>query len=70
MKLKSKNKFTDSIFQFLIIESDENDTGGYFLYYYKEDNSAYDSWFKYIDDAFEAARTEFGIGKEDWEELH
>jgi hypothetical protein len=52
--------------RWLVIESDENDTKGYFLYYHVNDNFAYDSWFKTIDEAFQAAQTQYGILKEDW----
>jgi hypothetical protein len=49
------------------IESDEEDTGGAFIYYYTYDNYAYDSWHKSLDDAFESARERFNLLKEDWE---
>lgn len=35
--------------KWLIIESDENDTKGYFIYYYMNDNTAYDTWHKTLD---------------------
>ena len=53
----------------LIIESDENDTDGFFVYYYLKDNTAYDTWHKTLNDAFEAAEMQYGIVKENWELL-
>jgi len=52
--------------RWLVIASDENDTKGYFLYSHVNDNFAYDSWFKKIDEAFQAAQTQYGIIKKDW----
>jgi hypothetical protein len=54
--------------RWLVIESDENDTKGYFLYYHVNDNFAYDSWFRTIDEAFDAAYLNYGIRKEGWSE--
>jgi len=54
--------------RWLVIESDENDTKGYFLYYHVNDNFAYDSWLKTIDEAFDSAYMQYGIRKEDWSE--
>ena len=34
--------------RWLVIESDENDTKGYFLYKHLNDKFAYDTWFKTI----------------------
>jgi hypothetical protein len=59
--IDNKNKI-----RWLVIESDENDTKGYFIYYHVDDNSAYDTWHKSLDEAFEAAQTQYGILKEDW----
>lgn len=70
MKLKSTvPKIGDDNVKWLIIESDENDTKGFFLYYYMDDKTAYDTWHKTIDDAFEAAYMQYGITKENWVEL-
>jgi hypothetical protein len=52
--------------RWLVIESDENDTKGYFIYYHISDNNAYDTWHKSLDEAFQAAQTQYGILKEDW----
>ena len=52
--------------RWLVIESDENDTKGYFPYKHLNDNFAYDTWFKTIDEAFQASQTQYGILKEDW----
>ncbi len=53
--------------QWLIIESDEDDTNGFFIYYYMQENSAYDTWHETLDDAFEAAHMYYGIIRENWE---
>jgi hypothetical protein len=53
----------------LVIESDENDSKGFFLYYYKSDNTAFDTWHKTLDDAFEAARVQYGVTKDKWEKI-
>jgi hypothetical protein len=52
--------------RWLVIESDEHDTCGYFLYHHIDRDLAYDTWFKTIDEAFLAAQTQYGISKEDW----
>ncbi len=52
--------------RWLVIESDENDTKGYFLYHHTDENFAYDTWFKTIDEALLAAQRQYGISKEDW----
>ena len=70
MKLKSAVPVIgDDEVKWLIIESDENDTKGFFLYYYISDNTAYDTWHMTIDDAFEAAYMQYGIIRENWEKL-
>ncbi|MEO6638056.1 MAG: hypothetical protein ABIN25_07250 [Ginsengibacter sp.] len=70
MKLKSEVLVVgnDKI-KWLIIESDENDTKGFFLYYYIDDKTAYDTWHKTIDYAFETAYMQYGITKENWEDV-
>ena len=52
--------------RWLVIESDENDTKGYFIYYHINDNYAFDTWHNSLNEAFEAAQTQYGILKEDW----
>jgi hypothetical protein len=52
--------------RWLVIESDENDTKGYFLYHHIDEYLAYDMWFNSIDEAFLAAQRQYGISKEDW----
>ena len=66
MKLKAFVHNQDNEVKWLIIESDENDTKGYFLYYHLDDNNAYDTWHKTIDEAFEAAKQQFGTHRESW----
>lgn len=70
MKLKaSVPKIGEDEVKWLVIESDENDTNGFFIYYHIDDNTAYDTWHRTIDDAFEAAHMQYGIIKESWEEM-
>lgn len=70
MKLKSAvPKIGEDEVKWLIIESDENDTNGFFVYYYINDNAVYDTWHRTINDAFEAAYMNYNITKENWEEL-
>jgi hypothetical protein len=69
MKLKAfVNNQVDEV-KWLIIESDENDSKGYFLYYYLDDNNAYDTWHKTIEEAFDAAKQQYGTHEESWENL-
>ena len=53
----------------LIIESDENDTNGFLVYYYIDDTTAYDTWHKTLNDAFETAEMQYGIFKDNWKEI-
>jgi hypothetical protein len=70
MKLKSAVPLIgDDKVKWLVIESDERDTKGFFLYHHLDDKTAYDTWHKTIDDAFEAAHMQYGITKNNWEEL-
>ncbi len=70
MKLKSAVPLIgEDEVKWLIIESDENDTNGFFVYYYTNDNTAYDTWHRTLNDAFETANMQYGIIKENWEEL-
>jgi hypothetical protein len=68
MKLKASVHNHDEV-KWLVIESDENDTKGYFLYYHLDDNKAYDTWHKTIEEAFDAAKQQYGIRRESWKEL-
>jgi hypothetical protein len=71
MKLKAyvPQQNVDEV-KWLVIESDEEDTKGYFIYYYLSDGNAYDTWHKTIEDAFAAAYSQYGIGKGNWEVLN
>jgi hypothetical protein len=70
MRLKSNVPIKeDDKIKWLIIESDENDTKGFFLYHHMDEKTAYDTWHSTIDDAFEAAKMQYGIGKNNWEML-
>lgn len=67
MKLKALvNKEGPDEVKWLIIESDEFDTKGYFVYYHINENEAYDTWHKSIEGAFDAAYSQYGIIKENW----
>ena len=52
--------------RWLVIESDENDTKGYFMYYHIDDANAFDTWHNSLGEAFKAAQLQYGILKEDW----
>ena len=65
MKQKSTVPIMDDEVKWLVIETDEEDTGGSFLYSYKADNTAYDTWHKTLDDAFEAAYMQYNVTRED-----
>jgi hypothetical protein len=66
MKLTALVQNQNDGVKWLTIESDEDDTKGYFLYYHLNDNFAYDTWFKAISEAFDAANMQYGIKQEDW----
>jgi hypothetical protein len=68
MKLKAyTTEIGDDNIKWLIIESDEVDTKGFFIYYHLNNEIAYDTWHKSIDEAFDAAYQQYGITKEQWE---
>jgi hypothetical protein len=69
MKLKAFVNIQSDEVKWLIIESDDKDTKGYFLYYHLDDNNAYDTWHKTIEDAFDAAKQQYGTSKESWKEV-
>jgi hypothetical protein len=55
--------------KWLVIESDEADTQGYFVYYHLDANNAFDTWHKTIEDAFEAVFNQYGIQKNNWDKI-
>jgi len=70
MKLKATvPEIGEDKVKWLIIESDEDDTKGFFIYYCIDNNTAYDTWHSDIDDAFEAAKMQYDINNKMWEEL-
>lgn len=70
MKLRANVPvISDDGVKWLVIESDEDDTNGFFVYYHIDESTAYDTWHKTIADAFEASEMQYGISKENWEEL-
>ena len=71
MKLQAKILVdSEDKIRWLVIQSDENDTKGYFIYYHISDNNAFDTWHKSLDEAYQAAQTQYGIIKEDWIAIH
>lgn len=71
MKLQAmipKDRIEDDI-RYLLIESDEFDSKGYFLFFHKSptEPSESDLWFADIDDAKRQALLNFGVAFEDWE---
>lgn len=70
MKIKATvSKTGDDGVRWLVIESDEDDTNGYFIYYHVSNTTAYDTWHKTIEEAFEAAETQYGIVRTEWEQI-
>jgi hypothetical protein len=53
MKLQAKILVdSEDKIRWLVIQSDENDTKGYFIYYHISDNNAFDTWHKSLDEAY------------------
>ena len=50
----------------IAIESDENDTGGAYMYEYQTAQFAYDTWYPTIEAALQAAYLIYGIKADDW----
>ena len=69
MRLKALVSKDDEI-KWLVIESDEDDTNGYFIYYHLDDNNAWDSWHRTLEEALESAHLQYAIMKESWEALN
>ncbi|GEP93826.1 hypothetical protein [Chitinophaga cymbidii] len=55
--------------EWVVIESDEGDTKGYFVYYYRNENMAFDTWHASLENAFDAVWIQYGIDRKDWEVL-
>ncbi|MFN3664868.1 MAG: hypothetical protein ACK4S0_01840 [Sediminibacterium sp.] len=60
---------SDDEIKWLMLESDENDTGGFFIYHHIAENNAFDTWHKTIEDAYNAAYEQYGVSKEKWQIL-
>jgi hypothetical protein len=62
-----KEKVENNI-KYLIIESDENHTKGYFLFFHKSLDTPceFDLWFKDIDSAKRQETFNYGINPDDW----
>ncbi len=70
MKVKALvTKSTKENVKWLTIESDENDTKGFFVCYFVDENNAFDTWHKTYDDALSAAYEQFGIDRNAWKSL-
>jgi hypothetical protein len=67
-KIHRNNKGGDGI-EYLVIESDELDTKGFFLFFHCSLNSPSeaDLWFPDIEGAKSQAALNYGINDEDWE---
>lgn len=57
---------TDDI-KWLIIEKDTGGTNGFFLYYHKDETTAFDSWFENLEDAYKAAHDDYNVKRSDWQ---
>jgi hypothetical protein len=67
MKLKALNlNHPESKVKWLTIESDENETKGFFVFYHLNEHSAYDTWHQSLDEAFAAAYDGYNISKDAW----
>lgn len=64
--MKFSCKLNSTEYLKLTIESDEENTGGAFIYYFTSDNKAFDTWHKSLNDAFESANEQFNLKKDDW----
>lgn len=54
--------------RWLVIETDEEDTGGVFLFYHQslDEPSEFDSWYENVEGAKREASDRWGVGEEDW----
>lgn len=69
MRQKAVVENCDVEIKWLMLESDENNTGGVFIYHHTNEFSAFDTWHLTIDDAYEAAYEQYGITKKQWQLL-
>ncbi|MBL7914758.1 MAG: hypothetical protein JNL49_06895 [Bacteroidia bacterium] len=62
-----KGNIEDDI-KYLVIESDENDTKGYYLFFHKSLDAPCeaDLWFVDIEGAKRQAKLNYGINQDDW----
>jgi hypothetical protein len=61
-------QFRTAGIEWLVLESDPNDTKGYFVFYHQSLNAPceFDSWHQTIDDAFAEAKTQYGVATDQW----
>ena len=71
MKLTAKipKEMIDDEIQYLVIESDENDTKGFFLFMHKslDEPCEADLWFADIDGAKRQATFNYGVEFDEWQ---
>lgn len=73
MKLKAKipEEMVDDNIRYLIIESDENDTNGFFLFMHQslDEPCEGDLWFADIEEAKQQAKINYGVNFDEWNVL-
>lgn len=73
--MKKYAKIPDNYIQdeirWVVIEKDEVDSSGYFLYQHKvlTEPCIFDDWFMHLDHALQAAKEDFGINEKDWRDF-
>lgn len=65
MKYQALVKLPAEEIIWLVIESDQYDTGGFFVYYHTSGDHAYDTWHMTLEDAF-AVGEDYEIARSDW----
>jgi hypothetical protein len=60
--------FREGGIEWLVLEADEEDTGGVFLYCHQSMSEAsdYDSWHEDVESAQAEAEEQWGVGKYNW----
>jgi len=61
-------KLQEQNIKWLILEEDEEDTGGVYLYCHKSlsEESEYDGWYEDMRKAQKQAQMQWGVGTNDW----
>jgi hypothetical protein len=56
--------------KFVLLEIARNGTGGgYYLFHISADGSGTDTWHDTIEDAIGEAEAEYGVSREDWQDI-